>query len=101
MESPIVIDLWTVEEGRRDELIAAISDFLQLSVVGHRGFVSAEIYESTDGGSVIVSIRMRTAKDRQSLLDSADGQATYRELRAIADTHAHFYRLVESFGEAD
>ena len=101
MESPIVIDLWTVEEGRKDELIAAISDFLQRIVVGYPGFVSAETYESTDGGIVIVSIRMRTAKDRRSLTDSTDAQDAYRKLRVIADTHAHFYRLVESFGEVD
>ena len=61
--------------------------------------VSAQIYESTDGGVVMLSVRMRTTKERQHLMDSPEAHKVLRELRAIAHAHAHLYRLAESFGE--
>jgi hypothetical protein len=69
--------------------------------VGHAGFVSAQIYKSTNGTAVMLFVRTRTVKDRQRLTDSTDAQRVYRELRAIATTHVHLYQLVESFGEID
>ena len=101
MESPILIDVWTVDSARRDELVGGISDALRTSFVGHAGFVSAQIYESTNGGVVMLFVRTRTVEDRQRLTDSPDAQRAYRELRAIAKAHAHLYQLVEVFGEAD
>ena len=100
MDAPILIDLWTVEHTRRQELLEGISDRLKRVAVAHPGFVSAQIYESIDGGTVLSAIRMRTAKDRQQLTDSREAKVAYRELRAIASTHVNVYRLVESFGEA-
>jgi heme-degrading monooxygenase HmoA len=100
MEAPILIDLWTVESDRRDELVRRISEVMRNVVVGQPGFVSSEIYESVDGGVVMSSVHMQTAEDRQHLLDSREAHNAYRELRAIAGTHARLYRLVESFGEA-
>jgi hypothetical protein len=100
MESPILIDLWTVDSTRRDELVRRISDLIQDSVRGRPGFVSAELYESVDGSAVMVSVRMRTVEERQAITDSPEAHDALRELRAIAHTHARLYRLVESFGEA-
>jgi len=99
MESPILIDVWTVEPSRRDELVQAILELLRGLVSERPGFVSAQVYESDDGGSVIASIRMRTRKERQEFTDSRDAHRGYRELRKIARSHARLYRLVESFGE--
>lgn len=99
MEAPILIDFWTVESARRDELVRRVSGLMHKHVLGQPGFVSAQIYESADGGSVMASVHMRTAKDRQHLTDSPEAHRAYRELRAIARTHARLYRLVESFGE--
>jgi heme-degrading monooxygenase HmoA len=101
MEPPILIDSWTVDPSRRDELVRRISDLMRTVVLGQPGFVSAELYESTDGGVVMVTVRMRTVKERLHLTDSPEVHEGLRELRAIAKTHARLYRLVESFGEPD
>jgi heme-degrading monooxygenase HmoA len=101
MESPILIDLWTVDSSRRQELIQRISDHMRKVVGGQPGFISAELYESVDGGVVMVSVRMRTAEERQQLLDRPETHNAFRELRAIAHTHARLYRLVQSFGQHD
>jgi hypothetical protein len=101
VESPILIDVWTVDPSRRGELAHAIADGLRKVIVGRQGFVSAQIYESTMGDSLIVTIRMRTIEERQELMDSPDARRLLRELRTIATSHARLFRLVESFGEAD
>lgn len=97
-ESPVLIDLWTVDSSRRDELVERISTHMQELVVEQPGFVSAHIYESVDGTVVMVDVRMRTVEDRQRLTDSPPTHAAVRELRTIAHAHARLYRLVQSYG---
>ena len=62
------------------------------------GFVSAQLYQSVDGGTVLLSVSMRTVKERQHLMDSPEAHAALRELRTIANSHAHLFELVEIFG---
>jgi hypothetical protein len=101
MESPVVIDLWTVDPERRGELVERISETLRRLLAGREGFVSAHVFESIDGGTVLVVVQMRTARDRQLLTDSPEAQRMMRELRAIASKHMNLYRLVDSITEAD
>jgi hypothetical protein len=101
MESPILIDVWTVDPSQQAELAGGISAGLRNVIVGHRGFVSAQLYESTDGDAIMVTVRMRTIEERQELMDSPEAHSLMRELRAIARSHARLFRLVESFGESD
>jgi hypothetical protein len=99
MDSPILIDLWTVDPSRREELVGRISEHIRGLTAQRAGFISAEVYESVDGRAVMVSVRMRSVEDRQHLIDSSAAHAAFRELRAIARSHSRLYRLVESFGE--
>jgi heme-degrading monooxygenase HmoA len=98
VESPIVIDVWTVEPEQQEQLVAAISANLQRLVVGRPGFIAAEIYQSANRDLVLLNLHMRSAQDRQALTDSPELHAVYRELGNIATSHRHVYRLVESFG---
>ena len=100
MESPILIDVWTVDPSQQGELARGISDGLRMVISGRPGFVSAELYGSTDGGTMMVVVRMRTIKERQELTDSPEAHSLLRELRAIASSHVRLFRLVESFGES-
>jgi hypothetical protein len=101
MESPILIDVWTVDPLRRDELARKISDGVRNAIVGRPGFVSVQIYGSTTGDTMMVMVRMRTIKERQELTDSPEVHGLLRELRAIAHSHVRLFELVENFGEAD
>jgi hypothetical protein len=101
MESPILIDVWTVDPSQRVELARGISDGLRDVIVGRRGFVSAQLFESTNDDAIMVMVRMRTIKERQELTDSPEAHNLMRELRAIARSHVRLFRLVESFGESD
>lgn len=99
MESPILIDIWTVDPARRDELVERVSKAIREIISQQPGFVSAQVYESLHGRFVLLLIRMRTPEDRQHLEDLPAAQNLYREVRAIGKTHANLYRLVESVGE--
>jgi hypothetical protein len=98
VESPIVIDVWTVEPEHQDELVAAISANLERLVVGRPGFVSAEIYQSADREMVLLNLNMGSARERQALTDSPELREVYRELHEIATSHKHVSRLVASVG---
>jgi hypothetical protein len=101
MESPILIDVWTVDPSQQGELAREISKGVRRVMVGRRGFVSAQLYESTSGDAMMVMVRMRTIKERQELTDSPEAHNLMRELRALARSHVRLYRLVEDFGEPD
>jgi hypothetical protein len=98
-ESPVLIDVWTVDPSREPELLQQILEVTRSLLVGAQGFVSAQIYESIDHGAVMIRITMRTSKDRQALTDSAAIHNALRELRAIASSHSRLFRLVEAFGD--
>jgi hypothetical protein len=101
MESPILIDVWTVDPSQQAQLARRISDGVRDVMVGHPGFVSAELYESTNGDAMMVTVRMRTIKERQELTDSPEAHSLVRELGAIARSHVRLFRLLESFGEPE
>ena len=99
-DSPVLIDVWTVDPSLERELLDRILELTRDVLVGHEGFVSAQIYESVDQGAVMVRVTMRTIKDRQALTDSSEVHSALRELRAIAHSHARLFRLVETIGDS-
>jgi len=94
----MLIDIWTVDPSRRDELVAGIISRVQNIVMRQPGFVFAQIYQSVDRSIVLLGVGMRTIKERQHLMDSPEAHAALRELRTIANSHAHLFELVEIFG---
>lgn len=98
-ESPVLIDVWTVDPSREPELLQRILELTRGLLVDSQGFVSAQVYESVDHGAVMIRITMQDIKDRQALTDSAAVHNALRELRAIASSHSRLFRLVEAFGE--
>ena len=96
-ETADLFDLWIVEADRQQELIDGIKQRVRTVLAQRPGFVSAQIYVS-EGHQVLLHLRTRTAADRRAIIDSAELQGGYRELRKIATSHAGFYRLVDSVG---
>lgn len=94
----MLIDIWTVDPSRRDELVARITSTVRSVVMRQPGFVGAQIYQSVDRGVVLLSVAMRTIEERQHLMDSAEAHGALRELRTIANNHSHLFELVETFG---
>jgi hypothetical protein len=96
-ESPILIDLWTVEAEQQQELLGAITANVERLLVHRPGFVSADLFQSANRDMVLLRVTMATARDRQELTDSPELEAVYRELGHIAQSHTHIYRLARSF----
>jgi antibiotic biosynthesis monooxygenase (ABM) superfamily enzyme len=101
MDSPILIDFWTVDPMQQVELARKISDGVQKLIVGRPGFVSAQLYEATDGDAMMLMVRMRTIKERQEITDSPEVHSLLRELEAVARSHRRLFQLVENFGESN
>jgi hypothetical protein len=101
VDAVFLIASWTVTPARHDELLGALSGLIGDIAAKQPGFVSGALLESSGGNSVIARIEMRTAEDRQRLEELPELRSALRELRAIAQTHAQRYRLVESFGDSD
>ncbi len=99
MESPILIDVWTLDSSRKDEVLRRVSDATRKLAREQPGFVSGQVYDSVDGDVVMVIVRMRTVEERQRLTDSPEVHELVRGLRSIAHSHARLYRLAETFGE--
>jgi hypothetical protein len=99
VESPILIDVWTADPSRRGELAELASQCIHDVAAKQPGFLSARIYQSTDGGALLVTVSMRTVKERQELMDLPETHRYTRELRAMAHDHARLFQLVESVGE--
>ena len=99
MESPILIDVWTVDPSLRVELARGISDGVRNVIVGRRGFMSAQLYESTNGDAMMVMVRMRTMRStpRNSRI-RLRLTAWYANLER-SRVHVRLFRLVENFGE--
>jgi hypothetical protein len=100
VEPSTLIDVWTVDPERQRELVSMLADTIRRQVQQREGFVSAEIYESVDRELVVVAVHMRTAADRRELNDSSELAQAYRSARALARSHAHAFRLADSFGVA-
>ncbi len=98
MQSPVLIDVWTVDPSQRDELAETISEGVRNVIVGRQGFVSAQVYESTNGDAMMVMVQMRSIEEREALTDSPEAHSLLRSLRAIAHSHMRIFRLVEDFG---
>ena len=96
-ESPILIDLWTVEAEHQQELIDAISANIERLLVRRPGFVSAELFQSANRDMVLLRVTMDSAHARQELTDSPELEAVYRDLGHLARSHTHIYRLARSF----
>jgi hypothetical protein len=101
MDSPILIDVWTVDPSKQGELARGISEGVRDVIAGRPGFVSGQLYESTSGDAMMVMVRMRTIKERQELTDSPEAHRLLRKLRAIGRSHVRLFQLVENFGESD
>jgi hypothetical protein len=97
-ESVDLFDLWIVDADRQQELTEGIGEVVRTLMAHRPGFVFAQVYES-EGREVLLHVRTRTAADRRAMIDSAENQHAYRRLRAIASSHAGFYRLVDTVGE--
>ena len=85
MEFPIIIDVWTVEPSRQEELVQCLRQSIRQLVASQPGFVSAEIYEGANRGRVAIKLRMRSADARRDLMDKPEVGRVFRGAKEIAN----------------
>ncbi len=94
--SPTLISAWTFDSSLRDEVMSVIVPLMRGVLPEQPGFVSSRLYESSDGGSVLIAVQMESVHDRQRLMEVPQVRKALRRLRGIAASHADLYQLVES-----
>lgn len=98
MESSILIDVWTVDPSRREELVAGIGRLLSEVIGAQPGLVSSRAYESVTGDAILVTVEMRSVQERQQLMELPAVRKGLRELRAIAHNHTRLVREIDGVG---
>lgn len=99
-ESPTLITSWRFDPAVREEVLAEIHSVVQGVVRKQAGFVSCRLYESSEGGAVLVAVQMQTVQDRQRLMEVPQVRAAMRKLRRLATSRADLYTLVEGIDAA-
>ena len=90
-----VIVIFSVKPERQQELIDAISEFLE-TVKQQPGFVSANIHKSTDGVKVANYAQWQSQADYQNFIDNAEVQDKAAKLREFNPPDIHIYEVVIS-----
>ena len=85
-QESVIMDMWEVPPGRRQELIDAPRKLLE-QMRHIDGFVDGRIHASLDGSKVISYSTMRSAADHQRFQERDEIRARMRALEAIAVPH--------------
>src|SRR2546421_10017758 len=92
---PVVtlINSFTVDPERQDELIRLLVEATE-QVMRHRpGFVSANIHRGLDGTRVANYAQWRSREDFEAMLANPEAAAHLREAATIATFDAHLYEV--------
>jgi hypothetical protein len=93
----IIVNAWVVSDGYQDEFIATI-----LGLFEHArtldGFVAGELLRGANPTRFVSYLRMRSAQDRQRLIDDGEVAGLLRAAGRIARPDLHSYDVLQAFG---
>ena len=95
-QESIVIDAWTTDVQREQELIDGLLRLFE-RFRSSEGFVEARILKGSGGTTVLSYLRMRSAADQQRLAEQPEVEAGLEELQKIARPHRDLFDLVWVF----
>jgi quinol monooxygenase YgiN len=95
-----LINVFTVEPAKQQELVELLTQATQSSVRHVTGFVSAGLHRSLDGTKVAMYAQWRSVEDYQAMrIDPAASPYLQRAL-TLAKFEPGMYELVETFSPA-
>ena len=98
-EQSIILDMWTVPDGRQEEFLKALEGLFEL-VRRLDGFLEGQILTGVDQSLFVCYARMRSAKDRDAALIDPEVEAGRRAIGGIAHPRPHAYTLARTFTPA-
>lgn len=97
----VLINTFTVQPERADELLAVLSRATEEGMLGRPGFVSANLHISADRRHVANYAQWRSQEDLDEMMRDPNAQVHMREAAGIADAFDPiYYTLVEAHDAA-
>ena len=93
----ILINIFTVEPAKQQELVALLSHATQSSIRYATGFISATLHRSLDGTRVAMYARWRSVEDYQAMRNNPTASPYLQQAVALAGFEPGMYEVVETF----
>ncbi|MET0518425.1 MAG: antibiotic biosynthesis monooxygenase family protein [Burkholderiaceae bacterium] len=93
-----LINVFTVEPERQQQLVELLTQATQASVRGKPGFISSSLHRSLDGRKVTMYAQWRSAEDYQAMREDPAPLPYLQQALAIASFEPGMYEVVETFG---
>jgi quinol monooxygenase YgiN len=100
-ETPItLINVFTVDPGRQQELVELLTRATELSVRHAPGFLSARLHRSFDGTKVTMYAQWRSEEDYLAMRGDSTPIPYLKQALAIATFEPGMYEVVQTFSPA-
>jgi len=96
-KSVILINVFTVEPARQQELIELLTRATALSVRHARGLISARLHRSLDGMKVTMYAQWRSNEDYQAMRENPAPMPFLQQALAVAKFEPGMYEVVQEF----
>ena len=96
-KSVILINVFTVEPTRQQELVELLTRATEDSVRHARGFMSARLHRSLDGTKVTMYAQWRSNEEYQAMRENPAPLPYLRQALAIAKFEPGMYEVVQTF----
>jgi quinol monooxygenase YgiN len=95
-----LINVFTAEPGKQQELVRLLGQATQGSVRYVQGFISASLHRSLDGTKVVMYAQWRSIEDYQAMRSSPSASPYMQQALALAQFEPGMYEVVETFAPA-
>jgi heme-degrading monooxygenase HmoA len=95
--SAIIVNAWVVADGYQEEFVETLVRLFE-HVRTLDGFIEGEFLRGANPTRFVSYVRMRSARDRQRLLDDSEVSALLRAAEQIARPDLHSYDVLRGFG---
>jgi heme-degrading monooxygenase HmoA len=95
-DSAIIVDTWTVEDGRQQEFLDALVGLLE-RLRELDGFLEGAIFKGVDATRFVSWSKMRSSRARDAAVIDSEVQARLRTLGAIARPDYGGYTVFRTF----
>ena len=95
-----LINVFTVEPAKQQELVELLAHATQSSVRYVTGFISASLHRSLDGTKVVMYAQWRSVEDYQAMRNHPAASPFMQQAVALAKFELGMYEVVETFSAA-
>ena len=95
-----LINVFTVEPAKQQELVALLIHATQSSVRHAKGFISASLHRSLDGTRVAMYAQWRSVEDYQAMRNNPTASPYMQQAVALAQFELGMYEVVETLSPA-